>query len=241
MTDQTPDELFEPLEESEELLDSHEESAAGDGLDEEGLPQNKGCLFCGSTIDRRCKACPHCGQALGPFEPSTPKEYYRFFFCGLLLFLGALMPCCPDGPLAITTLFGGSVAIIGLAIMWNMWKAIYSGQVKLFWIMLTIIPLAIEGMRIGFAFSGDVADATSNAGVMAAHGLEGWGTLLDVFGSTPKWHILRNFFWVVGFSNVFFAIGCLLAWCFFIGGVFGGVKHGKVQAAQRTPRVRGRK
>jgi hypothetical protein len=245
MTDERPDGVFEPLEETEEELVSQEEEAGGGLADEDQEPTHKNCLFCGAQIDRRSKACPTCGHALGPYEPTTPKEFYRFFFCGLLLFMGALLPCGVEGRLAINTMFGSLVAMLGMGVMWSMFKAIYTGRVKLLWVVLTIIPLAITGFRIATAFMGDPKVEGTGAYLMAANGVEGWGSLVEVFSDTPpRWGVLRSFFWVVGFSNIFFALGSLLAWILLVGGVFSGVKHSKQQAAARAAapsRSRGRK
>ena len=240
MTDETPEEHFETLEESEEPLEPREETLPGEGGEEE--TPTKPCLFCGATIDRRSKACPECTHALGPFEPTTPKEYYRFFFAGFLLFMSAFLPCGPGGPLSITTLLGSTYAIIGLGVMWNMWKAIYAGRVKLFWVLMTLMPLIVGIWRIATAFGGDPDDPNSSVSMMAAHGLTGWSSLGDFFGGTPRWGVLRNFFWVLGYSTVFATVGALLAWIFFIRGFFGGIKHSKQQSTSgERSRARARK
>ncbi|PIE24087.1 MAG: hypothetical protein CSA62_04585 [Planctomycetota bacterium] len=81
------------------------------------------------------------GMATPLFNPNASKEYYRFFFGGLMIVLGCLMPF--DGDWAhrgYGTVAGGFFLLIGLGVCWSMWAAINTGIVRMKWILLTIIP-----------------------------------------------------------------------------------------------------
>jgi len=220
----------EPLEATLETVEDPWEEPAGQE------PATKRCLFCGTQLPLPARACHGCGHALGPFEPSTPKEYFRWFFCGMLIVVGGFMPCGPHGQMTLGTLMGGAFFIMGLGVLWNMWAAIYTGRFKMFWVTMLILPAVWGVWRLATAFAGDPSVAGSPAAVMAAHGVtNGWASLGEAFSSSPpKWGVLRNFLWVVGYGPFFITAGSVLAWLFLVGGFFGAMKHSKKKMAERA-------
>ena len=252
--DQGPlEEFVEPLESEEEPL-AEEKGAPPPPPGGEEMPW-KHCIFCGARIPAPAKACERCGHALGPFEPATPKEYFRWFFCGLLIVLGGFMPVGPDGSvMTLQTLAGGLFFIMGLGVMWNMWGAIYSGRFKMFWIVMLFIPVIwgfwrffLPMMGTGLAeydilvkkgaqlSAAQLADY-NHLKLLASHGAP--LTFKELFGALgqapPDWSKVRAWFWVNGYGPTFVFLGSLLAWIFFVIGIFGGIKHGRQKAAQRA-------
>jgi hypothetical protein len=81
------------------------------------------------------------GMACPLFNPNTSKEYYRFFFGGLLMVIGCLMPFDADwSHLGYKTFAGAFFLIIGLGVCWSMWAAVNTGMVRMKWILLTTLP-----------------------------------------------------------------------------------------------------
>ncbi len=251
--DQEPlEEFVEPLEPEEEAL-VEEEPLPGGGEEEE-IPW-KHCMFCGARIPAPAKACERCGHALGPFEPSTPKEYFRFLFCGLLIVLGGFMPVGPDAKvMTLQTMAGGFFFLLGLGVMWSSWKAIYSGRFSARWILFLFIPviwgfwrfclpmmgtdlqgyeqLVKHGVQLSAAQLADYHHLQS----LAAHGAP--TTFKELFGALgqapPDWGKIRAWFWVNGYGPAFITLGSLLGFLLIIGGLFSGMRHNRQKAAQRA-------
>ncbi len=252
--DQGPlEEFVEPLEAEEEPLAQEKPSPSAQA--EEEVPW-KYCFFCGHRIPAPAKACERCGHALGPFEPNTPKEYFRFFFCGLLIVLGGFMPVGPDGSLmTLQTMTGGLFFIMGLGIMWNMWKAVYSGRLKMFWVWMLFIPIIwgfwrfflpmmgtgldfydkLTPAQLGQLSSAQLADY-HHLKLLASHGAPTtFGELFGALGhAPPEWGKVRAWFWVNGYGPAFIFAGSLLGYIFLVLGVIGGIRHNKQKAAQRA-------
>lgn len=92
--------------------------------------------YLGKLVDRS-----FAGMPAPLFNPSASKEYYRFFFGGLMILLGCLMPFDADwAHLGFRTFFGAICFLIGLGICWSMWGAINTGIVRMKWILLAVIP-----------------------------------------------------------------------------------------------------
>ena len=234
-----PESENQEFEEIVEPLESYEEEVIEEKVEEEEAPPEmpmKHCIFCGALIPAPSKACPKCTHALGPFEPTTPKQYFRWFFCGLMIFIGTLMPCGPDwGTMTIRTMLGGLFAIMGLGVMWNMWSAIYSGRFKMFWILMLFIPIIIGVWRFTFALPAPEIFAKYNAPT-------NWNEFIQCFSSAPpNWQGVRNFFWVVGYGITFITLGSILAWVLLIFEMFRAKSHSKKKAAERGGERRSRR
>ncbi len=252
--DQGPlEEFVEPLEPEEEPLEEPQSKAAP--RQEEEIPW-KYCFFCGHKIPVPAKACEQCGHALGPFESSTPKAYFRFFFCGLLIVMGGFMPVGPDGSvMTLQTMMGGLFFILGLGILWTSWRAIYTGRFKASWIWVLFIPIIWGFWRFFLPMLGrglDFYDKLTpsqlaelsparqatyhHLKLLAAHGAP--TTFHDLFGALghapPDWGAIRAWFWVNGYGPAFIFLGALLGYFFLLLGVIGAFRHTKQKAAQRA-------
>ena len=90
------------------------------------------------------------------FGIRAQKEYYRFFFAGLVLFMGCLMPWGPEWEMAGWQTFkGGVFTIIALGIMWSSWVAISHGKFDLStmrWLVLASLPLTVMIWHLVFIF-----------------------------------------------------------------------------------------
>jgi len=251
--DQGPlEEFLEPLEAEEESL---EESAPPSRSGEEEEIPWKYCFFCGHRIPAPAKACERCGHALGPFDPTTPKEYFRFLFCGLLIVLGGFMPVGPDAKvMTLQTMVGGLFFLIGLGVIWTSWRAIYSGKFRSPWIFALFIPLLWGLWRFlmpmlgpsldyyqqlaakGYEFTAAQKADFEHLKLLAAHGAP--LTFKELFGALghapPEWSKIRAWFWVNGYGPAFITLGSSLGIFLIILGLFGGIRHSKQKAAQRA-------
>ncbi len=251
--DQGPlEEFVEPLEAEEEPL--AQESPASSAGEEEEIPW-KYCFFCGHRIPAPAKACERCGHALGPFEKTTPKEYFRFFFCGLLIVMGGFMPVGPDAQLmTLQTMLGGLFFVMGLGVLWTSWRAVYTGRFQMFWIVMLFIPLLWglwrflmpmigpgleyyqKAVEQGAKLTGAQMADFHHLKIMAAHG--GPMTFKELFGALggmpPDWGKIRTWFWVNGYGPAFITLGSFLAWFMLLLGFIGGMRHNKQKAAQRA-------
>ena len=167
------------------------------------------------------------------FNPLADKEYYRFFFSGLVMFLGCLMPWGTDSweAAGYHTLGGALTMILALLIMWSWWGAIatrrFGGGLK--WVFLATLPLIFQIMGFIAAFDQPDVQALSNAP-------DGWG---DVFAKMfamedpAAQQSAAQFLATYGVGKLVVLLGAVLAELFLLMAVFGGAKTAKAQKAAR--------
>jgi hypothetical protein len=174
------------------------------------------------------------------FNPAADKEYYRFFFCGMIMLLGCLMPFGPEAGSAGYKSLGGAVyTLIALGMLWSWWGAIatnrFSGQ-NLKWVLLAVVPLLRELLGLMNAFEAPaVADfIAADQGPIA----KTWG---ELFAAMPQALLasdadasrtVSNFFHNYGAGRIVVFFGALLAEVVFVLAIFSGAKE--VQAQKKA-------
>ncbi len=183
------------------------------------------------------------------FGIRAQKEYYRFFFAGLVLFVGCLMPWGPEWQMAgWQTLKGGVFTIIALGIMWSSWVAISHNKFDLStirWLVLAVVPLTSSVFFVlgVFESSAVLVYIEAQKAKMVTESIsdpiyiESWG---DFFRNlkgirTPQYaDSLSEFFRYSGPGQYFVLFGSLMAELFLIKGILSGLKAGKVRKKAQT-------
>ncbi len=164
------------------------------------------------------------GMAAPFFNLGADKAYYRFFFGGLLITLGALMPFDSDWThLGYRSFTGALWLIIGLGVMWTMWGAISTGKVRFRWLLLAGIPLLWSLWHL--FMNPEPPDF--------GPGIEGWGDLFALIGKREL-SAFGNGLQHYGPGRLFVLLGSLYVELTFILGVFGGVQKNKQIKAGRA-------
>jgi hypothetical protein len=186
------------------------------------------------------------GVGAPAFSPRAHKEYYRFFFAGLIMFLGCLMPFGPEWDMAgYKTISGALFMLIALGIMWSGWVAIGHnkfGGFTLRWIALAFLPFGVELYNlILFANEPAIASAVAaKAPPMPAN----WGELWECIKGfkNPELSVkLNNWVRYFGTGKLVVFAGALYAEFHLMMAIFGGVKAGKQKKAQGQAARAGRK
>lgn len=193
------------------------------------------------------------------FGTRAQTEYYRFFFAGLIMFLGCMMPFGPEWEMAGYQSLGGAVfTLISLGIMWSSWVAISHGKFDLSsirWLILSTIPLTvmiyhvwriweepavIEYIKIVKAQHAAEIAADPSLSVSLVV-IEDWSTFFDYlvhFKTTDLSNAVDNFVRAFGPGKIVLLFGSLYAFLLLIKGVGSGLKAGKArkqaQAAARA-------
>ncbi len=176
------------------------------------------------------------GAGAPAFGPRAHKEYYRFFFAGLIMFVGCLMPFGPEwGMAGYKTISGAMFTLVSLGIMWAAWVAIAHnkfGGFTLRWIALAFLPFGVELYNlIMFASEPAIRDAI-DAGVAIP---KNWGELWDCISSPRSIDArakLDQFVRYFGTGKLVVFFGALYAEFQLVRAIFGGVKAGKQQKGQ---------
>jgi hypothetical protein len=174
------------------------------------------------------------------YNPAADKEYYRFLFAGLVMFIGCLMPFGPDWSMAgYKTLSGAVFTLIAIGMIWSWWGAIATGRFtgkNLKWVGLCIIPLIVELMNLIGAFDAPAVRAAIDAGDPIS---KSWGEFFESFFAREleAQNFVRNF----GAGKIVVFIGALLAEASMLLAVFGGAKAAKAQKTQRAANKAGRR
>ncbi len=183
------------------------------------------------------------------FGARAQKEYYRFFFAGLVLFMGCLMPWGPEWQMAgWQTLKGGVFTIIALGIMWSSWVAISHNKFDLStmrWLILAVLPLTSSVFFVLGVFESSAVQVyiAAQKAIMVADEIsdpiyiESWGDFFRNLSGirTPEYaDSLSEFFRYSGPGQYFVLFGSLMAEVFLIKGVFSGIKAGSVQKKAQT-------
>jgi hypothetical protein len=177
------------------------------------------------------------------------KEYYRFFFAGLVLFMGCLMPWGPEWEMAgWQTLKGGVFTIIALGIMWSSWVAISHGKFDLSsmrWLVLASLPLVSSVFFVLGVFESSAVQVYI-AAMKAKEVSEGlsdpiyiasWGDFFrNLSGIRTELYAesLGEFLRYSGPGQYFVLFGSLMAELFLIKGVLSGIKTGAAQKKEQA-------
>ncbi len=182
------------------------------------------------------------------FGMRAQKQYYRFFFAGLVMFLGCLMPFGPEWAMAGYQTLGGSLfTIIALGIMWTSWVAISHGKFDLSsmrWLILAFLPLTVMVWHIIFIFE-EPAVLAYQAQFLAAHQADAgsidmtirtWGEFFDklIHFKTPAYsNTVDHFIRAYGTGKIVLLFGSFYACMQFVLGIGSGIKAGKQQKVAR--------
>lgn len=182
------------------------------------------------------------------------RQYYRFFFAGLVMFLGCMMPFGPEWAMAGYQTMGGSIfTIIALGIMWTSWVAISHGKFDLTsmrWLLLAFVPLTVMVWHVVYIFEEPavkayqaMSKAAYNADVAANPTLKildvtirDWGTFFDnlrYFRNAESGNAVDNFLRAYGTGKIVLLFGSFYACMQFILGIGSGLKAGRQQKAAR--------
>ena len=176
------------------------------------------------------------GMPAPAFGLRAQKEYYRFFFAGLIMFLGCLMPFGPEAELVgYKTLGGALFTLISLGIMWSSWIAITHGRFNmsnLRWLLCAFIPLTVMIYHLVMIFDEPAVQGyiAANAGDPSV--IQSWTELWDRvihFRTTSFSNNVDNFVRAYGTGKIVLMFGSLYAILLFFKGVGSGVKAGKAQ------------
>lgn len=83
------------------------------------------------------------------YNPAAGKEYFRFLFAGVLMFIGCMMPwgATPYESVGYET-FGGAITLfIASGLIWSWWGSIAVNRFKgaaLLWVVASLIPLLAQ-------------------------------------------------------------------------------------------------
>lgn len=186
------------------------------------------------------------GVGAPAYSPRAHKEYYRFFFAGLVIFLGCLMPFGPEWNMAgYKTISGALFTLIALGIMWSGWVAIGHnkfGGFTLRWIALAFLPFGVELYNlILFAKEPAIASAiAAKAPAMPANWEELWNCIVH-FKNPEFSEKLNNWVRYFGTGKLVVFFGALYAEFHLLKAIFGGVQAGRQKKAQAAARSSGRR
>lgn len=174
------------------------------------------------------------------FNPSADREYYRFLFAGVIMFLGCMMPWGPDWTMAgYQTLSGSLFTLISVGMIWSWWSAIASGRfggANLKWVGLSLIPFIAMLNSLINAFDAAAVKDFADAGKAMPDGWGGFfGDLVDSLpiagGDEVAGAKVSNFLRAFGAGQIVLFFGSLYAEIAFLQAVMGGAKHAKQQKA----------
>lgn len=175
------------------------------------------------------------------YNPSADKEYYRFLFAGVIMFVGCLMPFGPQLEMAgYKTLRGAMFMVIALGIIWSSWASISNRRMVkglLRWIFLAILPFALGIVDILLAFREGTAVAAWIDAAGPGNAITDWAGFFDQLGNVlAPGDQCGEFVKHYGPGRLVVFVGALLSELFLIMAVFGGVKAGSKQKAQHAER-----
>ncbi len=177
------------------------------------------------------------GMPAPAFSVKAHKEHYRFFFAGLIMFLGCLMPFGPEWAMAGYKTLGGAVfTIISLGIMWISWVSIAHNKFDMSnmkWWVLGFLPFAVQVYHLCYAFQEPAVMAYMNAGGEVQSWGELWAHLIDV-RNFDKGFQLDNFIRAYGTGKLVLLFGSTILVFNFFKALMGGAKAGKQKTAARA-------
>ena len=183
--------------------------------------------------------------AMNPF--CRDKTYYRFFWAGILIVVGCLMPFDANhGAAGYQTVFGAIYLLIGLGMVRTWWGAINTNRstgVSALWLLLCFVPLVGAIMNMVF-FDADAAYrlAAERGHIVGEFQYsQGWAAMFEDIVSAMRQDFdaaarAGNFWRLLGTGNLFLLFGGLIAELGFAGGIMGGAKQNK-QMKQEKQKV----
>jgi O-antigen ligase len=176
------------------------------------------------------------GAPAPAFHAWAHREYYRFLFAGVLVFVGCLMPFGPQPQPGYYALSGGVVLVIALGVIWSMWGAIHTGQFGMKWIVLMVVPLAWSASHVLSAFTEPALHqwvGSRSGGERVASWPAFFAMLLDRDQADRLWRA-SEFFRLFGPGKVLIFAGSLFAEVYLLIAVFRGMRR----ASRRSAGVR---
>jgi len=175
------------------------------------------------------------------YNPVADKEYYRFLFAGVIMFIGCLMPFGPQVEMVgYKTLRGAMFMVIALGIIWSSWASISNRRMVkglLRWIFLAMLPFALGIVDLLVAFYPGTAVAAWIERVGPENSIENWGEFFEQLGNLlAPGDQCGEFVKQFGPGRLVVFAGAVLSEIFLILAVFGGVKAGSKQKAQQAER-----
>jgi hypothetical protein len=171
------------------------------------------------------------------FNPAADKEYYRFLFAGVVMFVGCMMPFGPDWNMnGYKTLSGALFTVISVGMIWSWWGAIATGRFSgknLKWVGLALLPLVVELINLIGAFDAPAVKAMRASGEPMP---DGWRDFFSAFFDVknPDAQLKAdNFVRGFGSGKIVLFLGAVLAELSMLLAVFGGAKTARAQKAQR--------
>lgn len=180
------------------------------------------------------------------YNPAADKQYFRFLFAGVVMFIGCLMPFGPDWDMAGYKTLGGAFSFwVAIGMVWSWWGAISTNRFRganLKWVGLALLPLIFGIVNLVGAFNAPAVQDFMKAGLIP----EGWGWG-DFFGAFFDFRNQEaqqqadNFVRAYGSGKLVVFVGALLAEVFMLMAVFGGAKHAKAKKAAGAAPARARR
>jgi|GEM_PF-2414116 len=217
--------------ESADEVDGGMPSEVKMSLEDESDPTHgvlvKHCLFCKETILADAVACKHCGHVVHCFEGRVFKQIWWFFWSGVFVFVGSLLPfCLGEGYQTVSaceTLPGAFYLFFSILLIFAMSFNIYSKRMIMGPVFLMFIP-AIHTWVI----------LVSAAGRMLAVGERGAAELIKVKVLNELNDYTGSGLWLILLGST---IASLVFFMSLFSAVTGG--SGKKQAG-KAPRGRSR-
>ncbi len=172
------------------------------------------------------------------FNPSADKEYYRFMFAGVIMFVGCMMPFGPEWDMAgYKTLVGAFGLIVSIGMIWTWWAAIHTAKFSgknLKWVGLAFIVFLLQVLSLMTAFEQPaIANWDTSIGPIA----KDWAEVFSGFARPTDTELFApssNFFRAYGTGKIVLLIGSFLAEFYMIMAIFGGAKAAKTQKAAKV-------
>ena len=177
------------------------------------------------------------------FNPAADKEYYRFVFAGVVMFLGCMMPWGPEWEMAgYKTLSGAFFTLIAIGMIWSWWGAIATGRfggANLKWVGLSLVPLIVTLFNLISAFDAPaVQDMIAQGKPMP----DGWGGFFSQLGDSMPFiggdkapaasERVGNFLRGFGGGQIVLFFGAVYAEFAMLLAIMGGAKAAKEQKAR---------
>lgn len=176
------------------------------------------------------------GLAAPAYNPAADKQYFRFLFAGVVMFIGCLMPFGPEWDMAGYKTLGGAFALwVSIGMIWSWWGAISTNRFRganLKWVGLALFPLIFGVVNLMGAFDAPAVQDYVRAGKIPAEW--GWGDFFSAFfdfKNRESQLAADNFVRAFGSGKIVVFLGAVLAEVFMVMAVFSGAKHAKAQKA----------
>jgi len=250
------EENFDELEELDSVDEAPEQAPAG-ATEGHKMPSSQELQAHSVGLLNKLVERSYSGLGAPLFNPNASKDYYRFFFAGLLIVIGCLMPFDQDFThTGYKTFVGGFMLLIGLGLCWAAWGAVNTGVFRMKWALLCIVPLIYgvlhaidpvptppdalhylnEQMQAKTGTAWDTAIENYKSALAANTTVDTWGEFFNLFSQNvaDKFSRVGLALQRSGVGKWFVLFGALLAELTFLMGIFGGAKQIKEQKKARA-------